>query len=173
MAAIIVLDFPGLVPVDSAVIVRRVSFSYVPGLLSFREGPAVMEAIERLARRPDLIIFDGQGRAHPRRFGIACHLGLLSGIPSIGCGKSRLCGRHDEPPAAKGGYVPLLEGDEPIGAVVRTRDRVKPVYISVGHLIDLPSSIKWVLSCCTKYRLPEPTRLAHHLAASRKKQNAS
>jgi deoxyribonuclease V len=166
IAAIILLDFPALLPVDSAVVARRVSFPYIPGLLSFREGPAVMEAIDRVAHRLDLIIIDGQGRAHPRRFGIACHLGLLSGIPSIGCG------RHAEPPAEKGSHVPLLDGQETIGAVVRTRDRVKPVYVSAGHLIDLRSSIRLVLSCCTKYRLPEPVRLAHHLAASAKKQTS-
>jgi len=169
IAAIILLDFPDLDPIDTAVIERRVSFPYVPGLLSFREGPAVMDVIAKLDMKPDLIIFDGQGRAHPRRLGLACHIGLLTGIPSIGCGKSRLCGRHEEPAIEKGSHAPLLDKGEIIGAVVRTRTGVKPVYISAGHLIDIESSIRLVLACCKKYRLPEPTRLAHNLAASMKK----
>ena len=168
IAAIILLDFPGLNPINKAVSKRRVSFPYIPGLLSFREGPVILDAINKSDERPDLLIFDGQGRAHPRRLGIACHIGLLTGIPSIGCGKSRLCGRHAEPASEKGNHVPLVHRDETIGAVVRTRDGVKPVFVSVGHLIDLESSIRLVLSCCTRYRLPEPTRLAHNLATRMK-----
>ena len=168
IAAITLLDFPSLNPIDEVVSKRRVSFPYIPGLLSFREGPVVLDAISKSDERPDLLIFDGQGRAHPRRLGIACHIGLLTGIPSIGCGKSRLCGRHAEPASEKGNHVPLVHRDETIGAVVRTRDGVKPVFVSVGHLIDLESSIRLVLSCCTRYRLPEPTRLAHNLATRMK-----
>ena len=132
-----------------------------------------MEAMGNLSVLPDLCIFDGQGKAHPRRLGIACHLGLITGIPSIGCGKSRLCGHHEEPDQGRGSHVPLVDTDERIGAVVRTREGVKPVYVSVGHRIDLASSIRIVLSCCTKYRLPEPTRQAHHLAAKTKQMAGS
>lgn len=169
IAAIVLLDFPGLNVINQAVSKRRVSFPYVPGLLSFREGPVILDAIDKLSERPDLLIFDGQGRAHPRRLGIACHIGLLTGTPSIGCGKSRLCGRHGEPAREKGDSVPLVDNDETIGAVVRTRDGVKPVFVSAGHLVNLESSVRIILCCCTKYRLPEPTRLAHHLAAESKK----
>jgi len=168
IAALVLLDYPSLAPINTAVSTRRVTFPYVPGLLSFREGPVVMEVLGKLDERPDLIIFDGQGRAHPRRLGIACHIGLLSDVPSIGCGKSRLCGTHEEPATEKASHTPLLDKDETIGAVLRTRSGVRPVFVSAGHRVDLESSMKFVLSCCTRYRLPEPTRLAHRLAAESK-----
>jgi len=169
IAAIVLLGYPDLQPIGSSIAKRRVTFPYVPGLLSIREGPVILDAMEALSVRPDLCIFDGQGRAHPRRLGIACHIGLITDIPAIGCGKSRLCGHHEEPDPAKGSHVPLVDKDETVGAVVRTRDGVKPVYVSIGHRIDLSSSIRMILSCCTKYRLPEPTRQAHHLAGKAKR----
>lgn len=170
IAAVVLLGYPNLERIGSFIAKRKVVFPYIPGLLSFREGPVILEAIGNLDVRPDLCIFDGQGKAHPRRLGIACHIGLITGIPSIGCGKSRLCGHHEEPPYEKGSHVPLRDRDEVIGSVVRTRDGVKPVYVSVGHRIDLESSIRMILSCCTKYRLPEPIRQAHHHAEKAKQR---
>jgi deoxyribonuclease V len=137
----------------------------VPGLLSFRETPAVLEALGRLSERPDLLLCDGQGYAHPRRFGLACHLGVLTGLPSIGVAKSRLIGTHGALPKEKGAWVPLLDGDEAVGAVLRTRDGVAPLYVSIGHRVSLPTAIRWVLACTTRYRLPETTRQAHRLAS--------
>ena len=145
---------------------RKVEFPYISGLLSFSEGPVILDALEKLATKPDLIIFDGQGVAHPRRLGIASHIGLLADLPAIGCAKSRLCGQHEEPDFESGNHVPLVDQGETIGAVVRTRSRIKPMYVSVGHRIDLKTSIKYVLACCRGYRLPETTRQAHHLAAT-------
>jgi len=167
VAAVVLLAFPTLDLITSATATRRVSFPYIPGLLSFREGPAIMDALGRLAMQPDLLILDGQGLAHPRRLGIACHMGLLTGLPSIGCGKTRLCGQYQEPAPEKGSHTPLTDRGDIIGAVVRTRDRVNPVFVSLGHRIDLEHSIHTILSCCTKYRLPEPIRLAHRLAAGK------
>jgi deoxyribonuclease V len=127
-----------------------VSFPYVPGLLAFREGPIVLAALERLAERPDVLIFDAQGLAHPRRMGLATHLGILLDVPSVGCAKSRLCGKETEPGEEKGSWTPLLDRGEVIGAVVRTRSRVRPVYVSVGHRVDLETAVSLVLSCATK-----------------------
>ena len=163
-AAAVVLAFPSLELVEVQTATRRVHFPYVPGLLSFRECPALMAALECLRRDPDLILVDGQGRAHPRRFGIACHLGLLADTPTIGCAKSRLCGCHEEPPSHRGAQVPLQEDGKIIGAVVRTRERVKPLFISVGHAIRLDQAVEYVLACGQRYRLPEPARLAHQAA---------
>jgi len=168
VAAVLMLTYPGLEAISSAVACRRITFPYIPGLLSFREGPVVMDAIGKLSRKPDLFIFDGQGHAHPRRLGIACHIGVLTGIPAIGCAKSRLCGTYQMPGTDKGCRSPLMDDGNVIGTVLRTRSGVKPVFVSVGHLIDLNGCIEFVLACCTKYRLPEPTRLAHHLAAREK-----
>ena len=165
-AAVVVLNFPGLDITAQSTATRRVTCPYIPGLLSFREGPVILDVLEKLATKPDLIIFDGQGVAHPRRLGIASHIGLLADIPTIGCAKSRLCGQHEEPEFEKGNYVPLVDQSETIGAVVRTRSRIKPMFVSVGHRVDLKTSIKYVLSCCQCYRLPETTRQAHHLAAT-------
>jgi deoxyribonuclease V len=160
-AAVVVLRFPGLEVVERRVITLPVVFPYVPGLLSFREVPLVLAACEKLSVRPDLFIADGQGMAHPRRLGLACHLGLFLDIPTIGCAKSILCGRHDELGNERGDSVPLYDGGEVVGAAVRTRRGVKPVYVSIGHRVDLKTAVEWVLACCGRYRLPEPTRLAH------------
>lgn len=163
-AAVVVLSFPELRPLDCAVAEVPVAFPYIPGLLAFREVPAVLEAVEKLQVWPDLFIFDAQGIAHPRRLGLASHAGLLLDRPSIGCAKSRLIGRYVEPGPARGDRSPLSDGDEQIGAVLRTRSRVKPVYVSIGHRIDLDTAVRYVLDCTPKYRLPETTRYAHRLA---------
>lgn len=163
-AAIVVLSYPALEPLDVALAEEPISFPYIPGLLTFREGPIVLAALARLQVEPDLLVFDGQGVAHPRRLGIAAHIGVLVDRPSIGCAKSRLCGKHEEPGPEKGDYALLRDGREVIGAVVRTRRGVKPVYVSVGHRIDLTKAIEYVLGCCTRFRLPETTRLAHRAA---------
>jgi deoxyribonuclease V len=164
-AAVAVLGFPDLVLQAQAIARRPTSFPYVPGLLSFREIPAVLDALEQLSMPPDLLLCDGQGIAHPRRLGIATHLGLLTDIPSIGVAKSRLWGTHDEVPEAKGAWVPLWDGDEIIGAVLRSRTGTRPLYISPGHRISLETAIDYVLRCTPKYRLPETTRQAHRLAS--------
>ena len=167
-AAVVAFSHPELELVESAAAERRLDFPYVPGLLSFREGPAVLDALEKLGRQPDLLIFDGQGIAHPRRFGLASHLGLLADIPSIGCAKSRLCGEYEEPGEERGDYTYLTDNGEVIGAVVRTRGKVKPVIVSVGHRIDLETSIRYVLECCRGYRLPEPVRWADRIAGGQR-----
>ncbi len=164
-AAIIVLDLESLVLIESAVARRPTTFPYVPGLLSFREIPAVLQAMLELKAVPDLLLCDGQGIAHPRRFGIAAHLGLLTDIPAVGVAKSRLVGTHDDVPAEKGSHVPLMDKGEQIGVVLRTRTDVRPLFISPGHRISMHSAIKFVMQCVTKYRLPETTRLAHTLAS--------
>lgn len=164
-AAVAVLRYPELDLLETAVARRPTGFPYIPGLLSFRELPAVLEALAQLRESPDLLLCDGQGIAHPRRFGIACHLGVLVDIPSIGVGKSRLYGQHEEPPDQRGAWSPLQVGQEIIGAVLRTRPGVKPIYVSPGHRISLETAIIYVMSCCTRYRLPETTRHAHHLAS--------
>jgi deoxyribonuclease V len=163
-AAIVVLDFEKLTPVDHATATRPATFPYIPGLLAFREGPVLLDVLERVRTMPDLLVFDGQGLAHPRRLGIASHIGVLVDMPSIGCAKSRLCGRHEEPGQEPGCYAPLLDRGEVIGAVLRTRQRVKPVFVSIGHRVDLGMSIQYVLACCRGYRLPETTRWAHRVA---------
>lgn len=164
-AAVAVLDFPGLELVDWAIARMPTRFPYIPGLLSFRETPAVLRALGRLKVRPDLLLCDGQGLAHPRRFGFACHLGLLADIPSIGVAKTRLIGEHGALPARRGRWVPLNERGEVIGAVLRTRQGVKPLFVSVGHRISLDTAVRWVMACVTRYRLPETTRWAHRLAS--------
>jgi deoxyribonuclease V len=163
-AAMVVLSFPDLQLVEVALAEEPVPFPYVPGLLSFREIPSILAAAERLTVDPDLVLVDGQGIAHPRRFGLASHLGVLLDKPTIGCAKTRLIGTHDEPYHEAGCYTDLFDGQELIGAVLRTRSHVKPLYISVGHQIDLPTALDRVLECCGGYRLPEPTRLAHQAA---------
>ena len=173
-AAVAVLDYPGLELADQVLVERPTTFPYVPGLLSFREVPALLEALGRLSETPDLILCDGHGYAHPRRFGLACHLGLWLDTPTIGVAKSRLTGRHDEPGLAKGDVAWLLAGGgtrprERIGAVLRTRDRIRPVYVSAGHRVSLRTAVALTLACATRYRLPEPTRLADKLSkASRR-----
>jgi deoxyribonuclease V len=170
-AAVVVLNFPGLNVVAKATATRQITYPYIPGLLSFREGPVILDALDRLDRKPDLVIFDGQGLAHPCRLGIASHIGLLTDLPSIGCAKSRLCGQYREPDVKRGSHVPLMEHGETIGAIVRTRTGVKPVFVSIGHRIDLKTSIDYVLRCCKGYRLPETTRQAHRLAEKCKNFN--
>lgn len=164
-AAVVVLRFPELTLQAQAIARRPTTFPYIPGLLSFREVPTVLEALDKLKQLPDLLLCDGQGTAHPRRFGIACHLGLLTGLPAIGVGKSLLVGKHAAVPEEKGGWVPLQHQGETIGAVLRTRVGTKPLYISPGHRISLETAIDYVLRCTTKYRLPETTRYAHKLAS--------
>ena len=169
-AAIVVLSYPELSPLDYSLAEVPAEFPYIPGLLAFREGPAVLAALEELKREPDLLIFDAQGLAHPRRMGLATHLGVVIDRPSIGCAKSRLCGHHHEPGPERGSYTYLYDGDEVIGAVVRTQTGISPVYVSIGHQVDLPTAIEYVLGCCTTYRLPETTRYAHRLAGGEKLQ---
>ena len=172
-AAAVMLDYPGLVPTDQVLVERPTAFPYVPGLLSFREVPALLEALGQLSAAPDVILCDGHGYAHPRRFGLACHLGLWLDTPAIGVAKSRLTGSHDEPGPAKGDVAWLLAGkgerpSERLGAVLRTRERVKPVYVSAGHRISLRTALGLTLACTTRYRLPEPTRLADKLSKARR-----
>lgn len=164
-AAVAVLSFPQLELVEQAIARVPVTFPYVPGLLSFRELPALVTALEKLKNIPDLLLDDGQGVAHPRRFGIASHLGVITGIPAIGVAKTRLIGEHGTVPKRRGAWAPLMDGDETIGAVLRTRAGVKPLYVSVGHKIGLETAVHYVMACCTRYRLPETTRWAHRLAS--------
>ena len=163
-AAVVVLQFPELIPIDFAIARLPVAFPYVPGLLAFREIPVVLQALEKLPTAPDILIVDGQGRAHPRRLGIASHLGVLLNCVTIGCAKSILCGKAKEPANRVGAWTPLIDHDEQIGAAVRTRVGVTPVYVSVGHRISLARAIDVVLRCCEGYRLPETTRYAHRVA---------
>jgi deoxyribonuclease V len=165
--AVAVLSYPSLELVEHAVARLPTRFPYVPGLLSFREIPALLEALARLSRTPDLVLCDGQGIAHPRRFGLACHFGVLTGLPCIGVAKSRLIGSHEEPPAEKGGRADLFDGDERIGVVLRSRSGVRPLYVSSGHRVGLESAVRYTLACCSRYRLPETTRWADRLAAAR------
>ena len=163
-AAIAVLKFPSLELVESQTAFIPTTFPYIPGFLSFREIPALLKAIEKLTIIPDLILCDGQGIAHPRRLGIASHLGVLIDIPTIGVAKSLLIGKHKEVPSEKGSWQPLIYKDEVIGAVLRSRTNVKPIYVSIGHKISLPTALDYVIACLTKYRLPETTRWADKLA---------
>ncbi len=162
--AVVVLSYPELEPVEVQVVTDRLEFPYVPGLLTFREAPLVLAACEQLRVTPDLFMVDGQGFAHPRRIGLASHLGLCLGVPTIGCAKSRLCGEYDEPSVERGSFADLTDSGEVIGVVVRSRSGVKPLFVSVGHKICLEDSVRWVLACCQGYRIPQPTRLAHQAA---------
>jgi deoxyribonuclease V len=164
-AAVVVLDFPALTIYESALSRRPTSFPYIPGLLSFREIPATLDALAQLSAPPDLLLVDGHGRIHPRRLGIACHLGLLSGIPAIGVGKSPFVGQHEPLANTRGAWQPIRDKGDTIGAVLRTRVNVKPIYVSTGHCISLQSAIGYVLRCTPRYRLPETTRQAHNLAS--------
>jgi deoxyribonuclease V len=166
-AAIAVLSYPELRPLEQATIERPTRFPYVPGLLSFREAPAVVEAFERLETKPDLLIVDGQGYAHPRRFGLACHVGVWLDLPTIGSAKSLLVGRHGPVPDERGAASPIFDHDELVGMAVRTRQGVRPLYVSIGHRVDLDTAVEYVLACCRGYRLPEPQRAAHRLASGR------
>ncbi len=164
-AAIAVLDFETLELKESVIARKPTTFPYIPGLLSFREIPAVLEAMLKLSLVPDLLLCDGQGIAHPRRLGIATHLGILTDIPSVGVAKSRLVGSHADVAKEKGEHVPLMHQSEQIGVVLRTRTNVKPLFISPGHRVGMESAIRLVMKCTTKYRLPETTRWAHKLAS--------
>lgn len=164
-AAVVVLSWPDLQLQEQAIARRPTTFPYVPGFLSFREAPAVLDTLIQLNTTPDLILCDGQGLAHPRRFGIACHLGLLVDIPTIGVAKSLLVGRHQEVPDERGAWQSLVHRNEVIGAALRTRPKTKPLYISIGHRVSLSTAIESVMSCTTRYRLPETTRWAHRLAS--------
>lgn len=164
-AAVVVLEFPSLQPLDYAVARRPTAFPYIPGFLSFREAPAALDALAMLKTPPDLLICDGQGIAHPRRLGIAAHIGVLTDLPTIGCAKSLLIGRHGPVPDERGAFVSLVHRGEEIGVVLRTRSGVRPLYISVGHRISLPTAIHYVMACVTRYRLPETTRAADALAS--------
>ena len=163
-AVVAVFDYGRLEVVDEAVVKSPCSFPYIPGLLTFREGPVLIQAFEKLTRKPDVIMFDGQGIAHPRGIGIASHLGVLLGRATLGCAKSRLVGEYEGPNVKKGSFSTLTLNSVTIGAVVRTRHGVKPVFVSPGHLMDLTTAIEIVLRCCTRYRLPEPIRWAHNRA---------
>jgi deoxyribonuclease V len=184
-AAIVVLRLPDLTVVTTSGVVTKTNFPYVPGLLSFREAPPLLEAWQKLTVLPDVLMLDGQGIAHPRRFGIACHFGLLLDLPTLGCGKTVLVGKYDEPAPEAGSHSPLLHKEEVIGAALRTKNRVNPVFISPGHLADIPSAVDLTLRCVkgytarhdsgqlfadaakpakgSRYRIPEPTRLVHLL----------
>lgn len=164
-AAVAVLDAASLQLVDQAIARRPTEFPYIPGLLSFREVPAMLDALAALATPPDLLLVDGQGIAHPRRIGVASHLGLLADLPSIGVGKSRLTGRHGPVPEGRGEWTPLIDRGETIGAVLRSRAGVAPLYVSPGHRIGLETALYWVMRTLTRYRLPETTRQAHRLAS--------
>jgi len=166
-AAIVLLTFPDLAPLESTVAEAPTPFPYVPGLLTFREGPVVLDAWANLKQTPDVVLFDGQGIAHPRRTGLAAHLGLWLGVPTLGCAKSRLYGKHSKPGRHKGDVTELWdERDQSlvIGAVLRTRENVKPLFVSPGHRIDIDTATALTLRCCDRYRLPEPTRWAHKVA---------
>jgi deoxyribonuclease V len=171
-AAVVICRLPSRTPrspaeiqtVEERVVTSRPRMAYVPGLLSFRELPPVLECLEKLGTAPEAVLVDGQGRAHPRRLGIASHLGLLLGVPTVGCAKSILVGAHRPLAARRGSRRPLLDRGEVVGLALRTRDSVAPVYVSVGHLVDLPGAARLVLAATAGFRLPEPARRAHHLA---------
>lgn len=165
-AAAAVLSFPELELKDKAIAQLPTTFPYIPGLLSFREIPAILDALEKLIIVPDLILCDGQGFIHPRRFGLACHLGVLIDTPTIGVAKSPYIGTHEIVPKKRGNWQPLQEGEETIGAVLRNRTGVKPIYVSIGHKVSLTTAIHYVLKCSQKYRLPETTRWADRLASN-------
>ena len=164
-AAAVLLDLPSLELRGTTVAEGDIRFPYVPGLLSFRECPLAIAALRKLPRRPDLLLCDGQGLAHPRRFGIACHLGVLLDTPAIGAAKSRLIGTHEEPGGERGSQTPLFDGEEVIGSVLRTRSNVRPIYVSTGHRVSLATAVAITLQCSPRFRIPEPTRQAHRLAS--------
>ncbi|MDH5537634.1 MAG: deoxyribonuclease V [Betaproteobacteria bacterium] len=164
-AAVAILSFPDLEFIDSALVRMPTRFPYIPGLLSFREAPAVLAALEQLEHAPDLILCDGQGYAHPRRCGLASHIGVLAGVPTIGVAKSRLTGSYEQPPRRRGTWRRLLDGEETIGAVVRTRTGVNPLFVSCGHRVSLATAVRYTLACARRFRLPETTRWAHRLAS--------
>ncbi len=173
IAGVVLWDLRNQSVVEQHIALRRLRFPYIPGLLSFRELPAWLAAFRKLERVPDLLMCDGQGLAHPRRFGIASHIGVLCGLPTIGCAKSRLVGTHTDPRKKRGARVPLYDKEQRIGTVLRTQTGVRPLYVSVGHRLDLATAEEVVLRCAVRYRLPEPTRLADRLVAQAKRGAAA
>jgi deoxyribonuclease V len=169
IAVACIYHYPALTPIEDAFAVAAVTFPYIPGFLSFREGPAIIEALKRLKNKPDVILFDGQGIAHPKGLGIASHIGALLDIPTIGCAKSRLVGDYEEPDLKKGAWSPLKFNNRVVGAVLRTKDNIRPLFASPGHRIDLKASISIILNCSTTYRIPEPLRRADILSKKLKK----
>ena len=167
LGAVVVLSYPGLALIEVRTARKRPPMPYIPGLLSFRETPVLIDTLAQLTTTPDLLIVDGHGIAHPRRFGIACHLGILFDVPTIGCAKSILVGEHRSIRKRRRSTAPLQHKGETVGLAVRTREAVKPVYVSIGHNVDLAAAAMWVLACAKRYRLPEPTRLAHEAASGR------
>ncbi len=167
-AAVVVLSYPDLEPLHTVTARRPTAYPYVPGLLSFREGPVLLDAFRQLDALPDALLFDGMGRIHPRRMGIAAHMGLWLDVPTLGVGKTHFIGDYTMPDEAKGSYSPLIYQGETLGVVLRTRAKVKPVYVSAGHRIDLESAVALVQVCTPRYRLPRPIRLAHQAAGSLK-----
>jgi deoxyribonuclease V len=170
-AAVVVADLATGRVVEERTAIGRTAFPYVPGYLTFREGPAVLAAWKKLSRKPDVVLFDGHGIAHPRRLGIASHIGVLLDVRSVGVAKRRLVGEHAEPGPLRGDWSLLTDGEETLGAVLRTREAVKPVFVSVGHRADLTSAIALVLRLCTRYRLPDPARRAHQLTRELRREN--
>ena len=168
-AVVVVLSFPALNLIESAEALLPIQFPYVPGLLSFRETPVAIKALERLKITPDLILCDGQGLAHPRGFGVACHIGLITDVPTLGVAKSLLVGKFGELGETRGSRAALIYKNQEVGTVLRTKDKVQPLYVSVGHRISLATANDYVLQCAPKYRLPETTRLADKMASYRKK----
>ncbi|MDJ1183255.1 deoxyribonuclease V [Roseofilum casamattae] len=166
-AAAALFSYPDLELMETAIAIYPTIFPYIPGYLSFREVPPILKALRQLTVFPDLILCDGQGLAHPRRFGLACHLGVLLDCPTIGVAKSRFIGTHGEPGRKRGSWELLTDGEETIGAVLRTRAKVKPLYVSIGHRVSLETAISYVLACAPNYRLPETTRIADRLASNR------
>ena len=171
IAAAVLCDARTLEIIVHSDVTMPCEFPYIPGLLSFREAPAVIEAIRKLSVRPDLVMIDGQGLAHPRGLGIASHVGLWLGMPTIGVAKSRLCGEHRPVWPRRGSHTRLMLNGVVVGSVVRTRDNVNPLYVSVGHRVTLAEAVRWTVRCATKARLPEPTRLAHQLVTRLKKNS--
>jgi len=170
-AAVCLYRLPEGICVEQATAVQKLLFPYVPGYLSFREGPAILDALKRLDRRPDIILVDGQGIAHPRGFGIASHLGVLLDLPAVGCAKTRLVGEHREPGLKKGKWTELRWEGAAVGAALRTREGTRPLYISPGHRVDLAGSIRIVLACLGRYRIPEPLRCADMLSKELKRDD--
>jgi deoxyribonuclease V len=166
LAAVVVWDVVTQAPVASSTATRPCNFPYIPGLLSFRELPCILAAFRKLRVRPDAVLCDGHGLAHPRRLGIACLLGLWLAVPTVGCAKSRLLGTYDEPALERGSLSPLWDRGEQVGVVLRTRTDVKPVFVSPGHLCDHASAVRLTLAAATQYRLPEPARLAHQCVSA-------
>jgi deoxyribonuclease V len=170
VAVVLTFSWPELQPLEAVRAVCPVRFPYIPGLLSFREIPPLIEAFQQLQSRPDVLLCDGQGIAHPRKFGLAAHLGLCLGLPTVGCAKKRLCGKHAPPPVSKGRSVPLYLDEEVVGSVYCSRDNVKPIFVSPGHLSDIETSEQLISRCLGRYRIPEPLRQAHLLATKLRMQ---